>query len=461
MSGGLRSFLSNYSLARRATLATVSTLVAMLLLAGVALASLFLKGQIDESRASALTQANVASSTMSAAMRFGGDEVIAEALRMFDTGAGHDSVAVYDRLGRLRAEMLAPGEANFPQEIVTLKAWGNGIVEAKPVQYVLRDDQSRDGRAALGTLVVNPNQRLLRDGVSRALMILGVVLVITTVAGGLVAKALSRALLRPIEELSEWAEEVSASRNLLARAPRGGGREVNRLTSSFEALIVQVVEQNSELKRKQYELRASNAHLESIAFSDALTGLPNRVMFETTLNASLAKANSSGTPLAILFIDLDDFKAINDTHGRVQGDAALQATASRVRRALRSSDFLARLADDEFVVLTPNLASVTDAVKLGERLTVWLGIALPEDEWAHPVRASIGVAVFPDHGHDVTNLMQAADWAMYNAKALPQDESIRVAASVPASKRTSVLKSEASNVIAMPAYGRKAPGGKS
>ena len=458
---GLRRFLSNYSLARRATLATVLTLVAMLSLAGVALASLFLKGQIDESRVSALTQANVASSTMSAAMRFGGYEVIAEALRVFDTGAGHDSAAVYDRTGKLRAEMVAPGEATFPPDISALKSWGTGLAEAKPVQYVLRDDQSRDGKASLGTLVVNPNQRTLRDGVSRALMILGIILVITALSGWLVAKALSRALLRPVEELSVWAEEVSASRNLLARAPRGGGREVNRLTSSFEALIVQVAEQNRELKRKQYELKASNAHLESIAFSDALTGLPNRAMFESTLKTLLAKANSAGTPLAILFIDVDDLKAINDAHGRAQGDAALQATAARVRRALRSSDFLARLADDEFVVVTPNLACVTDAVKLGERLTVWLGIALPEDQWAHAVRASIGVAVFPDHGDDVTNLVQAADWAMYNAKALSQDESIRVAAAVPPAMRASVLKSEASNVIAMPIQGRKAPSGKS
>ena len=129
---GLRRFLSNYSLARRATLATVLTLVAMLSLAGVALASLFLKGQIDESRASALTQANVASSTMSAAMRFGGYEVIAEALRVFDTGAGHDSAAVYDRTGKLRAEMVAPGEATFPPDISALKLWGTRLAEACP-----------------------------------------------------------------------------------------------------------------------------------------------------------------------------------------------------------------------------------------------------------------------------------------------------------------------------------------
>ena len=457
----VRSLLANYSLARRATLATVITLVTMLLLAGVALASLFLNGQIDETRLSALTQANVASSTMSAAIRFGGQDVIAEALRVFDTGFGHDSVAVYDSTGRLHAELVAPGEDNFPKELAAVKARATGLAEAKPVQYVLRDEQSRDGKALLGTLVVNPNQRSLRDGVFRAFMILGVILVITALAGWLVAQALSRALLRPVEELSVWAEEVSASKNLLARAPRGGGREVNRLTSSFEALIVQVADQNRELQRKQHELKASNAHLESIAFSDALTGLPNRAMLEATLKTLLAGANSAGTLLAVLFIDLDDLKVINDTHGHAQGDAALMATAGRIRRALRSSDFLARLAGDEFVVITTNLTSVTDAVKLGERLTVWLGIALPDDEWAQPLRASIGVAVFPDHGDAVANLIQAADWAMYKAKAMSEDESIRVAAAVPAAMRTAALETGVSNVIAMPVHGRQTTGGKS
>lgn len=457
----VREFLSNYSLARRTTLATVLTLVAMLSLAGVALASLFLKGQIDESRVSALTQANVASSTISAAMRFGGYEVIAEALHVFDTGAGHDSAAVYDHAGHLRAELVAPGETTFPPQLSALKTWGLGLADARPVQYQLRDDQSRDGKASLGTLVVNPNQRALRDGLTRALVILGVVLAITALAGWLVARALSRALLKPVEELSVWAEQVSASRNLLAPAPRGGGREVNRLTSSFEALIAQVAEQNRELKRKQYELKASNAHLESIAFSDALTGLPNRSLFESTLETLLTKSNSSGSPLAVLFIDLDHLKVINDVHGHAQGDAALLATAARIRRALRSSDFLARLASDEFAVITPNVTGVDDAVKLGERLTVWLGIALPEDKWAHPLRASVGVAVFPDHGDDVENLVQAADWAMYKAKAFSQDESIRVAAAVATALRSTVLKSEVSNVIAMPIQGRKSPGGKS
>ena len=109
---------------------------------------------------------------------------------------------MYDPDGRLRAELVAPGESIFPRDVEAMKAWGAGLADARPVQCLLPDDQSRDGKISFGTLVVNPNQRTLRDGLTRALTILGIIFAITATAGGLVATALSQALLRPVEELS-------------------------------------------------------------------------------------------------------------------------------------------------------------------------------------------------------------------------------------------------------------------
>lgn len=456
----VHKIFSGYSLARRAMLATVATLIGILLLAGLALSAYFLKAQIDDSRVTALTRANVASSTVSAAVRFGGYDVIVESLRVFDTGPGHDSVAVYDRAGQLIAELVAPGEVRFPKEVSGVQVLATDLLSARAVQYALPDEASGKSGSLLGTLVVNPNQKALRAAVASALTVVGIVLAVASIAGVLVAQRLSRSLLLPVAELTAWAEEVSASRNLSAPAPRGGGLEVNQLTTSFETLITQIAEQNRELKRKQYELKASNTHLETMAYSDSLTGLPNRPLFESTLQDSLSKANIAGKPLALLFIDLDNLKAINDQYGHAQGDAALRATAARIRRALRSADFLARLAGDEFVIISPNVSSISDALKLGERLTVWLGISLPEDQWAQPIRASIGVAVFPDHGDDIAALIHAADMAMYRAKALPQDDSIRVVAAT-STARTSLTRPTVSNVITLSSHGRKSQLGKS
>lgn len=452
----IRPFFANYALARRATFATVATLLAMLLLSGLTLAALFARDQIEQARIAALTQANVASSTVAAALRFGGKEVIAESLRVFDSGPDPDSAAVYDRQGRLLAEVVAVGEVKFPALLTAINVSGGPALASRPIQLALRDDQVSSTAAILGTLVVNPNQQSLDAAFSRALTVLGIVLAVTMMAGLWIARTLSRAMLRPVADLTAWAEDVAASRNLSAPAPRGGGIEVDRLTTSFESLVAQLAEQNRELKRKQYELKAHNQHLESVAFTDTLTGLPNRAMFESTLRAEIISASALGKRFTVLFVDLDNLKGINEAHGHAQGDAALRAAASRIRRALRSADFLARLAGDEFVIVSVNIASVSDAVKLGERLTVWLGISLPDDEWTQPIRANIGVTVFPDHGGDANSLIHAADQAMYRAKALPVDDSIRVIQANAPARMASAKTGGLSNVINLPAQGRKA-----
>ena len=450
----MRRFFANYALARRATFATVATLLVMLLLSGLTLAALFARDQIEQGRIAALTQANVASSTVTAALRFGVNEVIAESLRVFDSGPDPDSAAVYDPQGRLLAEVVAQGEAKFPPLLTAIKGGGSAFA-VRPVRLALRDDQLSNSTAILGTLVVNPNQHSLDAAFSRALAVLGVVLAITLIVGVWIARVLSQAMLRPVADLTAWAQEVAESRNLSAPAPRGGGVEVDRLTTSIESLIAQLAEQNRELKRKQYELKAHNELLESMAFTDTLTGLPNRAMFEATLATEIKSASTLGKQFTVLFVDLDNLKSINDSHGHAQGDAALRATAARIRRALRSSDFLARLAGDEFVIVSANIANASDAVKLGERLTVWLGISLPDDEWTQPIRASIGVTVFPDHGMDAHSLIHAADQAMYRAKALPMDDSIRVIQANAQPRSSSAKTGSYSNVISLPAQGRK------
>ena len=443
----VRQYLASYSLARRATFASVAALVSMLLLAGLALAVLFVKGQIEQSRVAALTQASVASSTVSAALRFGGSEVIAESLYVFDSGPNPDSAAVYNRDGRLLGEFVAYGEVKFPPTLTLVTDRDVGLLGAKPIQLALGDEQTSGMSVTLGTLVVNPNQRSLNATFLRALTVLGLVLAITAMLGAWVARLLSQAMLRPILKLTAWAEAVSKSPNLQAAAPRVGGQEVSRLITSFESLIVQLAEQNRELKRKQYELKTQNEHLETMAFSDALTGLPNRASFESALNVGIAAATLSNTSLAVIIVDIDNLRQINEKHGRAQGDAAVLATAARIRRALHSSDFLARLAGVEFVVISANVGSALDAVKLGERLTVWLGISLPDDDWAQSIRASIGVVVFPHHGIDANSLMHAADQAMFRAKALPPDDLIRVVQANVSSRASQRKLGVASNVL--------------
>ena len=153
-----------------------------------------------------------------------------------------------------------------------------------------------------------------------------------------------------------------------------------------------------------------------LAYHDGLTGLPNRTRLEDQLQQAIAQARRSGAPLALLFIDLDRFKPINDQHGHAVGDQVLCEVARRLQLGLRSSDTAARLGGDEFVVLLSTLAQADDCLLVADKLL--LSLAEPMRVGAHDLQvgASIGVAHFPESGADAAALLRSADAAMYQAK---------------------------------------------
>jgi diguanylate cyclase (GGDEF)-like protein/PAS domain S-box-containing protein len=163
--------------------------------------------------------------------------------------------------------------------------------------------------------------------------------------------------------------------------------------------------------RKEAEMRL--AHL---ALHDPLTGLPNRRALTEALERAIARAQRSGLPLAVLVLDLDGFKAINDRHGHPAGDATLVEVAARLRRTIRRSDLVARLGGDEFAVIAGELKGAAPVVRLAFRLRAVVRgpIALPATTAA--IDTSIGVAFFPGDGQTTEQLLARADAALYAAK---------------------------------------------
>jgi diguanylate cyclase (GGDEF)-like protein/hemerythrin-like metal-binding protein len=154
-----------------------------------------------------------------------------------------------------------------------------------------------------------------------------------------------------------------------------------------------------------------------LAFFDPLTHLPNRRLALERLTQQLVRARRSRSILALLFIDLDKFKPINDELGHTMGDWVLQAVAQRILGCLRESDTAARIGGDEFVVLLPDLQSADDAVRVAEKIRNAI-----EQEFVAPhgavlnITSSIGVALYPEHGETEKDLMRLGDEAMYHAK---------------------------------------------
>jgi diguanylate cyclase (GGDEF)-like protein/PAS domain S-box-containing protein len=151
-------------------------------------------------------------------------------------------------------------------------------------------------------------------------------------------------------------------------------------------------------------------------YHDALTGLPNRAFFDQHLPEAIARTSNRNQILAVIFLDLDNFKTINDTLSHAVGDLLLQQVTQRISAALRSEDILARWGGDEFTLILPNLSSPSDAAKIAHRIAEQLVPSLFLHNHELHITASVGIALFPEDGQDATTLLQNADVAMYRAK---------------------------------------------
>jgi len=170
------------------------------------------------------------------------------------------------------------------------------------------------------------------------------------------------------------------------------------------------------------ELKRSEAQLQHLAHHDPLTGLPNRLLAQSRLEHALSRGNRNLTRLAVLFVDLDGFKHINDSLGHPTGDRLLTAVAQRLDERVRGVDTLARLGGDEFLLIMENLESPTAAANVARKLLDAMKHPLQIDGRDLFVTASIGISLFPEDGTSWSELIRNADTAMYQAKAAGRDQ---------------------------------------
>ena len=232
--------------------------------------------------------------------------------------------------------------------------------------------------------------------------------IVTMAAGALLlAVALVWLLLRmttvrPLQVLVAQLRKARADKNRLGEhVAIQGSAEVAELGAAFNSLTTR--------SRELYE------SLESLAFTDPLTKLPNRTLFHERLEQAIEEAKRDYKPFALMLMDLDRFKDINDTLGHQTGDKLLQQVAARLRSKLREIDTVARMGGDEFAILLP---AVNDkhATMAARMLLQTLRNPFRIDEQSLDIGASIGIALYPDHGVDANILIQRADVAMYAAK---------------------------------------------
>ncbi|NND91449.1 MAG: EAL domain-containing protein [Granulosicoccus sp.] len=233
-------------------------------------------------------------------------------------------------------------------------------------------------------------------------------------------------VVEPVRQLRSTAIAIGDGRS--AELPKRNllrADEIGDLTKAFRDM-------QQKLGTSMDALKQSHAKIEQLAYRDSLTGLANRRLFLDQLGAAIYQAASSHKQLAVLFLDLDDFKRINDTLGHEAGDELLQAVSDRLSGCIRDLDHVfsskctasnelpagsvARLGGDEFIILIHNLDDVSAVRRIAERVLRTLKDPLAIQNHRFVVGTSIGIATYPEHGDDVEQLIKHADMAMYDAK---------------------------------------------
>jgi len=244
--------------------------------------------------------------------------------------------------------------------------------------------------------------KLLGSSIVRMVLIFSVLAIVLAIA-------FARALTQPLQILAQAAMQFFSD-GPQPRLPLGRTDEIGILARCFERMRGEIKVQMATLYDKQDEL----VHLAS---HDTLTNLPNRKLFMERLDAAIGETTVDGPQLAVLFVDLDRFKLINDQFGHAVGDAVLVAVARRLQHVLRSGDLVARLGGDEFIVLMKGLQSNEAVLGIAAKIKRALDEDIVVNDQHMKVGASIGISQYPQDGTCAEALLSSADAAMYAAKS--------------------------------------------
>jgi diguanylate cyclase (GGDEF)-like protein len=200
--------------------------------------------------------------------------------------------------------------------------------------------------------------------------------------------------------------------------------ECKRLLRNAQYQIAVLVERNTGLKKELTELAQREVQARHLAHHDGLTGLPNRSLLRDRFHQTMSQADRHHKPLALLMVDLDDFKLVNDKLGHANGDALLQAVAQRLTNGIRGADIACRYGGDEFVIMLSEIDTPNIATTLAQEICWRLSEPYIIDGHSVHMAVSVGVAVYPDNGHSFDDLMKQADISMYRTKGTRHRTSI-------------------------------------
>ncbi|MDT6959956.1 diguanylate cyclase [Cupriavidus sp. SZY C1] len=339
--------------------------------------------------------------TVEAPVVFRDDAATADTLAAIAGAEDVAAVTVFDRDHQPLAAWRRPEQDHLP----ALRALAGELLTSGPVELpVIHESQQ------VGSVRVAGDPIALLHFLLQGALGLVACLLLTAIGAHYMSRRMLAHIVDPLRSLMRVAHAVRSERAFGQRMPPARIAELNALSEDFNVLL-------DELEAWQKQLQHENRSLAHRATHDSLTGLLNRAAFTEALDVAVRAAAATHCHAAVLYLDSDDFKGINDRHGHAAGDAVLVGIGQRIRARLRESDSVARLGGDEFAVLIGALRHPEDAVHIAEDiLDAMAAPLLLPDGTAITAPLSIGLAIYPIHARNATALLRAADAAMYGAK---------------------------------------------
>lgn len=312
----------------------------------------------------------------------------------------------------------------------------------------------------IGVVYLRSDMDVIHDRLIWFLGIVAIVFTVSLLVTFVLSAQLQRFITDPLLRLSAIARQISTEKNYAVRVIGEGKDELGNLITDFNAMLDEIQSRDNELRehrlkleervaQRTRELEIANEQLElskeraeSVAsrmeyhaHHDALTGLPNRILLNDRITSELTHARRQQTHAALLFLDLDRFKIINDSLGHAVGDQLLRVISRRLNNCVREEDTVARLGGDEFMILLPRISGSSDAGRIARKITACLEDPISCNGHELHITASIGISIYPYDGADAETLIKHADISMYRAKELGRNKAVYYTAEMNAAPR--------------------------
>ncbi|WP_144393030.1 EAL domain-containing protein [Pleionea sediminis] len=340
-----------------------------------------------------------------------------ELLANTSLGAPH-SLAIFEGLGNIFAKVELGGGYVHTTDYQRQEGviWENKWLHVyQPIKDSLGDQ--------LGTLYLRVSTEPLNEKLYSFIVTLLILLGGMVILAYILARTMQKYISQPILNLESISHQVTNSQNYALRVPVVSKDEIGKLSRTFNDMLETIEHRQRERDAAEEALQLNKRRLERavkdlqyLANYDSLTQLPNRALCMDRIRYALKRASRTRTYAAVLFLDLDHFKDVNDSLGHAVGDELLKASSKRLKALLREEDTLARLGGDEFVIILNEVEDTDDIITVVEKIVDEFNQHFSLSNYAVNSTVSVGVCVYPNDGNDVDELMKAADAAMYKAK---------------------------------------------